>query len=99
MSDLTDKFKNRPGKLILSPDELTSKQLSQPVIDDIMTNKAAVELDMKRAIEEAIRLGTEIAKQLEKLKPVTRALIVKTLFEHSMQQDKKVMRALKDMGI
>ena len=60
-------------KLILHPEDLSSKELGRPVIDDIMTSRLAVELDIKRAIAEAGRRGTEMAKQLDHLKPVTPA--------------------------
>lgn len=92
-------FFKAPKGVILSPEDLTSKQLNMTAMDDILSQNVAIELGIERAIEDAVRIGTEIAKQLEQLKPVTRALIVKTLFEHSQQQDKKVFKALKSLGI
>lgn len=94
-----DFIKKKPLGLVLHPEDLSSKDLNRPVIDEIMSHDVAKELDVKAAIEAAIRIGGEIAKQLDREKPIVRALVVKTLFEHSMQVDKRVMKVLKELGI
>jgi hypothetical protein len=90
--------KNKSGRL-LHPEELSAKDLNRPVIDEIMSHDAAKEFNIKACVEDAIRIGGELAKQLDGLKPMTRALIVKTLWEHSAQVDKKCYRVLKALGI
>ena len=91
-------FQDIVGKVLL-PEDLSDKQLSLPLIDHVAQDPAAHGIDVKRTIEDAIEIGQDIAKQLDKIKPMTRALIVKTLFEHSREKDKKAFAILAKLGI
>ena len=99
MSSIFNRKPDGSVKTILHPDDLSAKDLARPVIDDIMTDKDAQALQIDRAIADAIIAGHEIAKQLEHLKPITRCMVVKTLYEHGMANERKYFKILQKLGI
>lgn len=91
------KLAAREGK-ILHPEDLSSKELGTSLIETVAPDlefRAVIE----KNIEQAVRVGTDIAKILEDVKPIARVMITKTLFEHTMQNDRKVVQMLKKSGL
>lgn len=87
----------REGK-ILNPEDLSSQDLNTPLIETVVPDiefRAVVE----KNIEEAIRIGTDIANILNSVKPMARVIITKTLFETSMDKDKKMVQLIKKSGL
>lgn len=87
----------KEGK-VLHPEDLSSQDLNSPLIDTVVPDiefRALVE----KNIEEAIRVGGEIAKMLDSVKPMARVMITKTLYEHTMQNDRKMVQMIKKTGL
>lgn len=87
----------KEGK-ILHPEDLSAQELNAPLIESVIPDiefRAVIE----KAIEEAIRVGTEISKTLEDVKPIARIMICKTLYEHTMENDRKAVQMLKKSGL
>jgi hypothetical protein len=54
---------------------------------------------VEKNISDAIRVGTEIAKIMEEVKPMARVMIAKTIYEHTMQTDRKMVQMIKKSGL
>lgn len=98
-ASIFDKKQDGKPRLVLHPDDLSAKDLARPVVDSIMQDQDAQALQIDQAIADAITVGTEIAKQLEHLKPITRCMVVKTLYEYGMQKERRYFQLLKKLGI
>lgn len=91
------KLAAKEGK-VLHPEDLSSKDLSTSLIETVVPDlefRAVIE----KNIEQAIRVGTDIAKILEDVRPIARVMITKTLYEHTMQNDRKVVQMIKKSGL
>ena len=91
------KLAAKEGK-VLHPEDLSSKDLSTTLLESTVPDiefRAVIE----KNIEQAIRVGTDIANILDDVKPIARVMIAKTLYEHSMQTDRKVVQMLKKSGL
>lgn len=87
------KLAAKEGK-ILTPEELSSQELNSSLIETVVPDvefRAIVE----KNIEESIRVGMDIARMLDDVKPMARVMIAKTLYEHTMQVDRKMVQLLK----
>jgi len=95
-------FKNmrlaaKEGK-VLHPEDLSSQELNQTVLEHAapdMEFRALVE----KNIEEAIRVGVQIARMLDDVKPMARVFIAKNIYAHTMEIDRKMVQLLKNSGM
>jgi hypothetical protein len=83
---------------VLHPEDLSSRDLDTPLIEAVIPDlelRAVVE----KGIEEAIRVGTEIAKIMEGVKPLARVMIAKTIYNHTLESDKRMVQMIKKSGL
>lgn len=62
-------------------------------------DRVAMQLDLEKALEEAIKLGKEFTLILEDTKPVTRCLVAHTMANNYKRLFPKVFEAFEKLGI
>lgn len=83
---------------ILHPEDLSSQELNAPLIETVIPDLELRAL-VEKNIEEAVRIGTDVAKMMEHVKPLARVMIAKTIYEHTMQVDRKMVQLIKKTGL
>jgi len=87
----------KEGK-VLHPEDLTSQELNQTILETSIPDmefRAVVE----KNIEQAIKVGVEIARMLDDVKPMARVMIAKNIYDHTMEVDKKMVQLLRNSGM
>jgi hypothetical protein len=82
----------------LTPEDLSSKDLSTTILETVAPD-IEFRVLVEKNIEDAIRVGVDIAKILDDVKPMARVMITKALYEHTLQVDRKMVQLIKKSGL
>jgi hypothetical protein len=91
------KLAKKEGKT-LTPEDLSSKDLGTSLLENMVPD-AEFRAIVEKSIQDAIRVGTEIGKLLDDVKPMSRVMIAKTIYEHTLHTDKKMVQLIKKSGL
>lgn len=82
----------------LTPEDLPSSDLNHSLLETVAPD-IEFRVLVEKNIQDAIRVGTEIAKILDEVKPMARVMIAKTIYEHTLHTDKKMVQMIKKAGL
>lgn len=68
-------------------------------IDPNFLRRVEMEIDLSAAIETSIKMGKEMAMQLEAEKPIVRCLVTKVLFQETKKRFPAIFDHLDKLGI
>ena len=91
------KLAKKQGK-VLTPEELSSKDLGTALLERVVPD-IEFRVIVEKNIADAIRVGTEIGKIMDEVKSMARVMIAKTIYEHTMQTDRKMVQLIKKTGL
>lgn len=91
------KLAAKEGKT-LTPEDLSSADLNTTLLETVVPD-VNFRSQVEKSIQDAIRIGTEMAKMMDDVKPMARVMIAKTIYEHTMQTDRKMVQLIKRSGL